>query len=226
MQPGKILRLVVFMFLTCPAFGQTMTGMDLKDHMLIKLTKEYDRSVKDFEGSPFLNEEFIPGQVFSSGKKYTSVPLRYNIFNDQMEFKQNDLTYALYPGERIIKVILADETYVVEKYEIRSKIDYGYLTRLDSGKLTVLAKKVVRFTDKQEAKALESSNKPAKFTRAADLYYYKIGNGELTKSSSLKNLIEDLPDHQADVEAYAKKEKLSTRNAEDLMKLAAYYNGL
>jgi hypothetical protein len=208
------------------AFCQTMTGMDLKDHMLIKLSKETDRSIKEFEGSPFQNEKFVGGQVFTSEKKYTAVPLRYNIFNDQMEFRQNDLTYALYPGDRILKVILGDETYVVEKYEIRGKMDYGYMTRLDSGKLTILAKKVVRFTDKQEAGALESANKPAKFTRAADIYYYKIGSDEIMKAGTLKNFIESLPDHQPEVTSYAKKEKLSTRNADDLKKLAAYYNGL
>ncbi len=226
MQPIKLLYLVVVISVNFPVFSQSQTGMDVRDHMLIKMTKEYDHSVKEFEGSPFLNEQFVQGQVFTSGKHYTAVPLRYNIFNDQMEFRQNDLTYALYPGERIQKVILADETYVAEKYEIHGKMDYGYFTRLDSGKLTVLAKKVVRFTDKQEAKALESSNKPAKFTRAADLYYYKIGSGGIIKAGSLKNLIENLPDHKADVESYAKKEKLSTRNAEDLAKLAAYYNSL
>ena len=226
MQTRKFALIAFALLISSYAFGQTMTGMDLRDHMLIKLAKDTDRSVKDFEGSPFLNEQFVTGQVFISGKKNSAIPLRYNIFNDEMEFRQNDLTYALYPGERILKVILGDETYVVEKYEIRGKMDYGYLTRLDSGKLTVLAKKVVRFTDKQEAKALESSNTPAKFTRASDIYYYKVGSGEITKAGSLKNLIASLPDHQAEVESYAKKEKLSTKNAEDLNKLAVYYNGL
>jgi hypothetical protein len=226
MHVRKIVLIAFTLLIPSFTFGQAMTGMDLRDHMLIKQAKDIDRSVKDYEGSPFLNEEFVIGQVFSTGKKYTAVPLRYNIFNDQMEFRQNDLTYALYPGERIQKVIIGDETYVVEKYEIRDKMDYGYLTRLDSGKLTVLAKKVVRFTDKQEAKALESSNTPAKFTRAADIYYYKIGSGEITKAGSLKTLISSLPDNQAQLESYAKKEKLNTRNAEDLKKLAAYYNGL
>jgi hypothetical protein len=223
----KHLSLIAIVFLaSLCAFGQTMTGTDLKDHMLIKLAKDTDRSVKDFEGSPFLNEQFVQGQIISTGKKLTAVPLRYNIFNDQMEFRQNDLTYALYPEGRIVKVILGDETYVVEKYEIKGKMDYGYLSRLDSGKLTVLVKKVVRFTESQEAKALESSNKPAKFTRVPDVYYYKIGNGELTKAGSLKSLITSLPDNQDQAESYAKREKISTRNAEDLKKLAAYYNGL
>lgn len=226
MQVRKFPLIAFALLISSYTFGQTMTGMDLKDHMLIKLAKDTDRSVKDFEGSPFLNEQFVTGQVFTSDKNYTAVPLRYNIFNDQMEFRQNDLTYALYPGERILKVILGDETYVVEKYEVRGKMDYGYLTRLDSGKLTVLAKKVVRFTDKQEAKALESSNTPAKFTRTSDICYYKIGSGEITKAGSLKNLIAGLPDHQAEVEAYAKKEKLSAKNADELKKLAAYYNAL
>lgn len=223
----KAITIIAILFLGLSySHGQTMTGMDLKDHMLIKLNKDNDRSVKNFEGSPFLSEEFVTGQVFTSGKKFTNVPIRYNIFNDQMEFRQNELTYALYPESRISKVILGSETYVVEQYEIKGKMTYGYLTRIDSGQLTVLSKKVVRFTDAQEAKALESSNKPAKFTRAADVYYYKIGNGEVTKVGSLKNLIESLPDKQNEVAVYAKKERLSVKAEEDLKKLATYYNSL
>lgn len=216
----------ILVLVSWAAYGQTMTGSDLKDHMLIKLAKDTDHSVKEFEGSPFLNEEFVAGQVFTATKKFTAVPIRYNIFNDQMEFRQNDLIYALYPEPRIIKVILGDETYVVEKYEIKGKLAHGYLTRLDSGKLTLLAKKAVRFTDRQEAKALESSARPAKFTRVQDMYYYKIGNGDVIKIGSLKNLIESLPDKKDEMNTYSKKEKLSTKNEEELKKLVKYYNTL
>jgi hypothetical protein len=221
------IALIVILFLGLSySHGQSMTGMDLKDHMLIKLAKDSDHGVNDFEGSPLLSEQFVGGQVFSSGKKFTDVSLRYNIFNDQMEFRQKEVTYALYPEPRISKIILGAETYVVEKYEIKGKMAYGYLARIDSGKLTVFSKKVVRFTEAQEAKALESSGKPAKFTRAADVYYYKIGNGEVSKLGSLKNLIESLPDKQKEVAGYAKDERLSVKSETELKKLATYYNSL
>jgi hypothetical protein len=221
-----ILLLTSLFALTLSATSQDMTGKDLKDHMLIEMTKKTDHSVTEFEGSPFLNEQFVTGTVYSSNKKYGAIPLRYNIFNDQMEFQQNNNIYALYPEPRVTKVILGEETYVVEKHDVKGKMAYGYLTRLDSGKMILLSKKVVRFTERQEAKALQSSATPAKFTRVQDVYYYKIGDGDVTKVGSLKNLIESLPDKHEELSSYAKKEKLTTRSAEDLKKLSAYYNNL
>jgi hypothetical protein len=221
-----ILLLTSLFALTLSATSQDMTGKDLKDHMLIEMTKKTDHSVTEFEGSPFLNEQFVTGTVYSSNKKYGAIPMRYNIFNDQMEFQQNNNIYALYPEPRVTKVILGEETYVVEKHDVKGKMAYGYLTRLDSGKMILLSKKVVRFTERQEAKALQSSATPAKFTRVQDVYYYKIGDGDVTKVGSLKNLIESLPDKHEELSSYAKKEKLTTRSAEDLKKLSAYYNNL
>jgi hypothetical protein len=221
-----ILLLTSLFALTLSATSQDMTGKDLKDHMLIEMTKKTEHSVTEFEGSPFLNEQFVTGTVYSSNKKYGAIPLRYNIFNDQMEFQQNNNIYALYPEPRVTKVILGEETYVVEKHDVKGKMAYGYLTRLDSGKMILLSKKVVRFTERQEAKALQSSATPAKFTRVQDVYYYKIGDGDVTKVGSLKNLIESLPDKHEELSSYAKKEKLTTRSAEDLKKLSAYYNNL
>jgi hypothetical protein len=222
----RIYFLTVLFFVSSPGYGQDMTGKDLKDHMLIEMSKKTDRSVTEFEGSPFLSEQFVAGTVYSSNKKYGAIPLRYNIFNDNMEFQQNSTIYALYPEPRVTKVILGSETYVVEKHEVKGKMVYGYMTRLDSGKMTMLAKKIVRFTERKEAKALESSATPAKFTRIQDDYFYKIGNGEVAKISSLKNLIESLPDKRDELASYSKKEKLSTRSEEDLKKLSEYYNSL
>jgi hypothetical protein len=218
--------LLPLFFISFSSICQTMTGTDIKDHMLIDLSKRVDRSVEEFEGSPYLKETFVKGKIFTSKKLYAEVPLRYNIYNDDMEFMQGDATYALYPEPQIVKVALGDEIYVVEKQEAKGKRQYGYLSRLDSGKVTLLSKKIVRFTDKQEPKALEAAGKPAKFTRAADLYYYKIGVDAASKVGSLKSFIESLPDKQDQMTEFAKKEKLSTRTEEDLLKLVKYYNSL
>jgi hypothetical protein len=217
---------IILFFVSGYSYCQDMTGKDIRDHMLIDLSKKVDHRVDDFEGSPFLSEDFVVGDVYSNQKSYRNILLRYNIFNDNMEFKQNNTTYALYPEPRITKVRLEDEIYVVEKHEVKGKMIYGYLERLDSGKVILLSKKIVRFTEKQDPKALESASKPARFTRTQDEYYYKIDNGEVSKVGSLKNLIESLPDKKDDVTSYAKKEKISTRNEAELLKLVKYYNSL
>jgi hypothetical protein len=222
---SRYLLLLVF-FVPLASFCQTMTGKDITDHMLIDLSKKVDRSITSYEGSPYLSEEFVSGEVYGSKKKFTGLLLRYNIFNDNIEFMQKGTTYALYPEPRIVKVLLGNETYVVENYELKGKMAFGYFARLDSGKVTLLVKKIVRFTEEQEPKALQGAATPAKFTRAADVFYYRISNAETSKVGSLKSFIDSLPDKKEDVSNYAKKEKLGTKNESDLVKLVKYYNSL
>ncbi|HEY5918279.1 MAG TPA: hypothetical protein VIU13_12780 [Chryseolinea sp.] len=203
-----------------------MTGKDITDHMLIDLSKKVDRSIKDFEGSPYLSPDFVSGEVYGPKKKFTGLLLRYNIYNDNIEFMQKGTTYALYAEPRIVKVLLGNEVYVVEKIEIKGKMGYGYFARVDSGKVTLLAKKIVHFTEEKAPKALEAAATPAIFTRAQDVFYYRIGDVEISKVGSLKNFIESLPDKKEDVSNYAKKEKLGTKNESDLVTLVKYYNSL
>ena len=219
--------LLLFAFcIPLSSFGQTMTGKDITDHMLIDLSKKVDRSVTNYDGSPYLSEEFVSGEVYGTKKKFTGLLLRYNIFNDNIEFMQKSTTYALFAEPRIVKVLLGNEVYVVEKHEVKGKMSYGYFARLDSGKVTLLVKKIVRFTEEQEPKALQGEGTPAKFTRAADVFYYRIGNAETEKVGSLKSFIDSLPDKKDEVSSYAKKEKLGTKNETDLIKLVKYYNSL
>jgi hypothetical protein len=44
------------------------------------------------------------------------------------------------------------------------------------------------------------------------------------KVSNLKKMIDSFPDKQNELTQFAKKEKLSHKKAEDLMKLVRYYN--
>ena len=85
--------------------------------MLIDLSnrEKVDRSITNYEGSPYLSEDFVSGEVYDSKKKFTGLLLRYNIFNDNIEFMQKGTTYALYAEPRIVKVLLGNEVYVVEK---------------------------------------------------------------------------------------------------------------
>ena len=42
----------------------------------------------DIEGTPYLDDEFIKGTVYTTSKqKIIDIPVRYNIYNDNLEFK-------------------------------------------------------------------------------------------------------------------------------------------
>ncbi|MBA4056281.1 MAG: hypothetical protein C0490_16320 [Marivirga sp.] len=129
------------------------------------------------------------------------------------------------PGPDIKKINLGDQVLVVEKYEVKGKSKSGYFALLDSGKVTLVAKKVITFREAQPPKALEVAGKPAKYSKSADEYLYKIGDGPLTGVGSIKKLIESFPDKQEELSQFVSQEKIS-KNEKELIKLVRYYNSL
>jgi hypothetical protein len=206
-----------------PSLAQDIIGN--RDRVLVELSKRRTSTpVVDYDGSPFLNENFVKGEIHISKNKFIDVPLRYNIFSDNIEFKQNDIVYALLAEPKIKKVQFDGNTFLVEPI---GKGKFEFLVLLDSGKVVLMSKKrVVLFQEKKRPSAFETKPPKAKFIRERDVYFYKIGQSGTTKVSSLKSLIENLPDKQGDVNQFAKKEKISAKKEEDLVTLIKYYNSL
>ncbi|MBL7856556.1 MAG: hypothetical protein JNM57_02615 [Cyclobacteriaceae bacterium] len=221
-------KVTVCLLFLLPVFfvnGQ-IAGRIAGERLLLRTSSAaYEHGNGDVQGSPYLYDDFKEGQVISFKGHYKGIPMRYNIYDDNIEFKQNGVDMILDPDISIKKVILSDMILTVGKFEYRNKVQFGFLERLDSGQLSLFAKKVVVFKEKEETQALEYNTKPARFTSLSDIFYYRIGNGDISKIVSIKKLIESLPDKQTEMSAYAKKEKLSVgRN--DLLKFAEHYGSL
>jgi hypothetical protein len=212
---------LLLVFNASPA--QDVTGNP--DRVLVELSKRRTSTpVVDYEGSPFLNENFVKGEIYRSENKSIDVPLRYNIFNDDIEFKQNNIVYALPAEPKIKKVQFDGNTFIVEPI---GKGNFEFLFLLDSGKVVLMSKKkVALFQEKKRPSAFETKPPKAKFIREHDVFFYKIGEREIKKVSSLKSLIESLPDKQDDVNQFVKKEKISAKKEEGLVRLIKYYNSL
>ena len=207
----------------------TTSGRGIDDHLLIKESEKAlgENSADNVIGTPYLNETFARGEVyFDKGNLTVVQQARYNIYSDWVEYQQNNQILVLDPNQRIRKVRIEDHVLVVDKYPTRGKIRHGYFTLLDSGKLMLLSKQIVNYRESQAAGALESSAKPAKYTRAPDQYYYKVGSGALKKVDNINDLIADLPGNAEELKGFVKKEKISARKKEELLKFVRYYNTL
>ena len=203
------------------------TGVNVTDHMLMMDARKAmsGPSEEKIEGTPYLTEEFLTADVYSNKGKYPATPMRYNIFADYIEFKHKDITYILDAGPDIKKVDFGNFSLVVEKTEVKGKMKSGYFALLDSGKVTLLSKKVVTYREAQPPKALETTGKPARYSRSGDDYLYKVGNGPVMDVGSVKKMIESFPDKQEELKQFASQEKIS-KNEKDLVKLVKYYNSL
>lgn len=202
---------------------------NLSQHMLIKISEKTlygDPAAEKVDGSPYLNDNFVTGIVYSNAEKYSGISMRYNIYDDNIEFKQNNQLLILDAQPKIKKVDFDGHMFVIDNYEYKGKTRLGFFGLLDSGKVVLLSRKVVTYKEQQAPKALETGPTPAKYTRLPDVYFYKIGNGDPVKVDNIKKMIAGFPDKQTELTEFAKKEKISAKKEDELIKLVKYYNSL
>lgn len=185
-------------------------------------------SEKDIEGSPYLNDEFIKGTVYTTSQtKYVDVLLRYNIFSEQIEFKSDDgPVQALVAPETVEMIELGNYKIVYVPYALARKIRRSFFMQIENGdKAVLLSRPQVFFEDAKKPAAYQDAE-PPKFIRKSDEYYIRIGKEAAVLISNKKDLEEVFPDHKNKVDSFIKKNKVKPNKPERMVKLVRYYNSL
>ena len=205
----------------------SQTGANLKDHLLINDKEAVPRmDIEDVQGSRYENDSFQLSNVESTKDTFYNVLMRYNVFEDVIEFKDSKgVLFLLDPLMTIKKVTIGNLVLVVQPFDVDGQIKTGFFTLLSDGKIKLLSKKVIKFEPLQPAKALQATNTPAKFILSPDQYYTRMGNNPAIQINKLKKTIALFPDHQKSVLSFADRRKLSVKK-DDLIDLWAYYNAL
>lgn len=181
----------------------------------------------DIKGTPFLNDDFIKGTIYTaSEQKYVDLPLRYNIYNDELEFKTPEgEVLALGTPDIIEAVEYGNFVMVYLPYTDNTKVKKGYFKVIHPGDVSLFSKYVVAFKEAGEPNAYDNA-KPAEFARRPDVYYIKIGEAQAKKVGSKKELLAAFPKHQKEVADFVKKNKVKSSNPDKLKSLISYYNTL
>lgn len=203
------------------------TGANLKDHLLLNDREAIPRmDIEDVEGSRYENDSFQLSTVETNKDTFYHVPMKYNIFEDVIEFKDaKGQLFLLDPLMTIKKVTIGDLVLVVQPYDVDGQIKTGFFIPLSDGKIKLLSRKIIKFQPLVPAKALQYANTPAKFIKSPDQFYTRVGNSPAVPINKLKKTIALFPDHQKSVQSFADRRKLGIKK-DDLIDLWAYYNGL
>ena len=181
-------------------------------------------STEPIKGSQYVNDNYVEGTVFYADKSLT-VPLRYNAFQDVMEYQQNGKPLVL-DAKSVQRVNLGDETFVTFPYDVKGKQKIGFFAVLDSGEMALFSKKAIIYQAGIKGRALDGGDLPAQYKPVPDTYYYKLGDGSLKEVDNLKSLLADLPENQSAIADFARKEKISFKKEKDLVALVKQYNSL
>ncbi len=184
---------------------------------------------RNIEGSPFLNNNFADGVLITNDSiMYENVPLRYNIFKDEMEFliTPDDGPRIIGNPRNFLYFILDDRLFAYKAFMEKDRPVYKYFEIVRTGKCQVLKRKNVVYVEPQQSRGIVGSS-PAKFEERRDSYYLQFGTLSPVEVNLRRRSILDAFDQKRDeIAAFVNDNNLSYRNPDDLIKMAEYYNRL
>lgn len=198
-----------------------------------KTTKyeEFELDKITYIGSPYVNSNFELGNIYLNSKLIIeNVPLRYNAFADEMEFKEslNDLdedSKALIKSPEV-DLEIGNTLYVFVPYQGGVE-EGGYFEVLIRGKKYDLFKKYnKKFSEGRKAQTSMSKDIPAKFTDNPVFFivsdegiFYELPTKRRAFSKIFLN-------KENEIDNYIKNNRLNVQKEQDLIKIINYFNNL
>lgn len=181
----------------------------------------------DIKGSPYMDDAFAKGTIYTSSKtKVVGIPLRYNIFNDNLEFKTpSGQILALSTPESVERAEFNKIILEFTRFEKANKIKQGFLRVIQKGKVSLLSKSTIHYQKPIQEKAYKEAQ-PAKFIPKPEVFYLQLENQPALKIKGKKELLSILSDHPKEISTFLKKNKIKLSKEQDLHKLVNYYNSL
>jgi hypothetical protein len=179
-----------------------------------------------FSGSPYLSEEFQPGNItLTDGHEYNNILLRYNIFQDQFEFTKEDTDYTLVKHPEIYLINLGERVFVFREFEYKDSKDSGYLEQLIDGKYSLYYKHKILLRAIEDVGGFSEESKPT-FWHQKPLIMMGVEDKGVVEIKGTKDLYNKFPVLRDKLDAYKGKKKIKLKSVEDYMELVDYLNSI
>jgi hypothetical protein len=175
------------------------------------------------KGDQFLfTREFLPGTVSMTGKVFTNLVIRYDIFNDELTIPFSRI--ALQINKEMVdsfSITFQGKKYQFDRFADDSlKVVKGYLQVLYKGKCALYIKY------KKEIEPLAVDKIYDKFYQVDKIWF--VRDGKAFPISGKKDIMNIMEDQKAATRDYVKKNKLkmSKSNPESFIPLVRFYDSL
>lgn len=214
------------------SFSQTLKYADGSSqnmsNVFVNVNSNQNSNIK---GSKYLNEDFTITKISSMPDQVFGV--RYNVYDDEMEFQGADNTvYALNKDDDSVKITFTgtNESYNIFNYTDDSgRQKKGYFIKLNSeGEVLILKKHRIVFFDEQPSKTGYDAPKPAMYKNVKDRIYIKLANKEaVLLPTKKKKLVKALfPENSKTILDFINSNKIKLTKEADLIIFANYLNTL
>lgn len=159
-----------------------------------QLKRFNERAEVIYDGSPYLEDEFHTGQIImDDGIEYKDLQLRYNMFYDQVEFRNEEKVLSIDKGPQFSTFLIGDRVFSYKKFIIKDEIEEGYLEKLADGKYSLFLRHYIVLREGTDAGAYQEARKP---TFIPQKPVFMIGSGEnvIMPIRKLKDLYKLFPE--------------------------------
>jgi len=214
MKREMFILIAVLLFPGHSLFSQVTAGEFIDEVNAIKARNSAGGlSYGDIQGSPYYTEEFMEGTVYLKNGTAVSLPLRYDLYLDEVEFLRESRTYWVIKNE--VEYIELGEESIYPENSI-------YYFSKETGRYSLYIRKKVSFVPKVPPQGY-AEEIPDRFDREIDEYYLKEENMPAREIRNKKGLLAMLEDDEAALD-FIKKSKTKANRLEDLLELVRFLN--
>lgn len=191
------------------------------------------KAAADIKGSPYLNEVWASGQVFTAqNKKFDVEKMRFNILLNRLEYEANGSTYELLlPCQLFMINLPTDEgTFSMRSFRngfpaVDDQNTKTYYELVYNGEVKLLRLHKIRVTEHAEPLSLVSIKRYAK---VSSLYLYHPEKNITVKASKKKtDVLAFFDDKREAIEKFMLDNDMKKSISEgSLMRLCQYYDNL
>lgn len=179
-------------------------------------------SFESISGSPYINDKYIMGILRMRDSSIYKLPLRYNIYADELEYQMDDKNFYVTNKDNIDEVSFDNSIF---KYlTVNGK--RGYYEQLAVGKCTLLKKHIIHFQAAEGPKPIEGTPRPAQFVNQKSQFFTFTKNNPPVIIKNMKSIVDVLLDKKNQIEDFIKSNNLKKLNEKNLVKIINYYNSL
>lgn len=173
----------------------------------------------------YLCDKWKPGIIkLNDGTMIDDRMIRYNIYNQQMEYAVDGDTAAIGNPEDIESLIVDGQTFVYRKFVCQQEVHYGYLELLVEGDYELLLFRGIRYEYVENP--FDSDEGGPVTTYYADKRYFLSCLGKTAENlpDKKKDILNLMGDDKAEMKAYIKKHKCKLKEEQELIQFFSYAN--
>ncbi len=220
----KLFILTVFILFSVTSFPQVTGGDYSNMHNLQQLSIDIETRHNlegiYFDGSPYLEKEYIQGVFFFKASTPIESMLRINLFKNYFEFEINKSIRFVSP-QSIDSVVCNNRVYVYKSFEYEGKKEDRIIEKLyTSGKTGLYSYTQIVFKDAVKAEGYNEP-KPPTFMRYDPVIVIEVDDN-IIPLTNFNKLYKTFPEKAASIKLFIKENKISKNNLSELKLLSDF----